>query len=252
MDLGLKGKKVVITGGSRGIGRAIANLMVAEGAEVAICARNEEEVTAAVADLSKSGKAIGAAVDVADKAALQGWIASAAEELGGIDMLVPNVSAGGGQMDEAGWRANLEVDILGTTNAIEAAMPSLQASDAASITIIGTTAAVEDFLGPQTYNAMKAALIVHSQGLAQALAGSGVRVNCVSPGPIMIEGGAWDFIKNNMADIYNGTLANQPSGRMGSADEVANAVGFLASPAASWVTGVNLVVDGGFTKRVQL
>lgn len=131
-------------------------------------------------------------------------------------------------------------------------MPSLQASDAASITIIGTTAAVEDFLGPQTYNAMKAALIVHSQGLAQALAGSGVRVNCVSPGPIMIEGGAWDFIKNNMADIYNGTLANQPSGRMGSADEVANAVGFLASPAASWVTGVNLVVDGGFTKRVQL
>jgi len=252
MDLGLKGKKVVITGGSRGIGRAIANLMIAEGADVAICARNEEEVTAAVADLSASGKAIGAAVDVADKAALQGWIASAAEELGGIDILVPNVSAGGGQMDEAGWRANLEVDILGTTNAIEAAMPSLQASDAASITIIGTTAAVEDFLGPQTYNAMKAALIVHSQGLAQALAGSGVRVNCVSPGPIMIEGGAWDFIKNNMADIYNGTLANQPSGRMGSADEVANAVGFLASPAASWVTGVNLVVDGGFTKRVQL
>jgi 3-oxoacyl-[acyl-carrier protein] reductase len=252
MDLGLKGKKVVITGGSRGIGRAIATLMIAEGADVAICARNEEEVNAAVADLSTSGKAIGAAVDVADKAALQSWIASAAEELGGIDILVPNVSAGGGQMDEKGWRANLEVDILGTTNAIEAAMPSLQASDAASITIIGTTAAVEDFLGPQTYNAMKAALIVHSQGLAQALAGSGVRVNCVSPGPIMIEGGAWDFIKNNMADIYNGTLANQPSGRMGSAPEVANAVGFLASPAASWVTGVNLVVDGGFTKRVQL
>jgi 3-oxoacyl-[acyl-carrier protein] reductase len=252
MDLGLKGKKVVITGGSRGIGRAIATLMIAEGADVAICARNEEEVNAAVADLSTSGKAIGAAVDVADKAALQSWITSAAEELGGIDILVPNVSAGGGQMDEKGWRANLEVDILGTTNAIEAAMPSLQASEAASITIIGTTAAVEDFLGPQTYNAMKAALIVHSQGLAQALAGSGVRVNCVSPGPIMIEGGAWDFIKNNMADIYNGTLANQPSGRMGSAPEVANAVGFLASPAASWVTGVNLVVDGGFTKRVQL
>lgn len=252
MDLGLKGKKVVITGGSRGIGRAIANMMIAEGADVAICARNEEEVTAAVAELSASGKAIGTAVDVADKASLQGWITSAAEELGGIDILVPNVSAGGGQMDENGWRANLEVDILGTTNAIEAAMPSLQASDAASITIIGTTAAVEDFLGPQTYNAMKAALIVHAQGLAQALAGSGVRVNCVSPGPIMIEGGAWDFIKNNMADIYNGALANQPSGRMGSADEVANAVGFLASPAASWVTGVNLVVDGGFTKRVQL
>ena len=252
MDLGLAGKKVVITGGSRGIGRAIAELMIAEGADVAICARNGDEVSGAVEALSAKGKAIGAAVDVSDKAALQGWIASAAEELGGIDILVPNVSAGGGQMDENGWRANLDVDILGTTHAIEAAMPSLQASDAGSVVVIGTTAAVEDFMGPQTYNAMKAALIVHAQGLAHALAGSGIRVNTVSPGPIMIEGGAWDFIKNNMADIYNGTLANQPTGRMGTAEEVANTVAFLASPAASWVTGVNLVVDGGFTKRVQL
>ncbi len=253
MDLGLKGKKAVISGGSKGIGRAIANLMAAEGADVAICARNGDEVEAAVAALKESGaNAIGSAVDVADKDALQGWVSGAAEQLGGIDILVPNVSAGGGQMDENGWRANLEVDILGTTRMIEAAMPSLTASEAASITIIGTTAAVEDFLGPQTYNAMKAALIVHAQGLAQALAGQGVRVNTVSPGPIMIEGGAWDFIKNNLPDIYNSTMAGQPSGRMGPAEEVANAVAFLASPAGSWVTGVNLVVDGGFTKRVQL
>ena len=252
MDLGLNGKKVVITGGSRGIGRAIADLMIAEGADVAICARNGDAVKDAVAELSRSGKAIGSAVDVADKAALQRWITGAAEALGGIDILVPNVSAGGGQMDENGWRANLDVDILGTTNAIEAAMPSLKAADAGSIVVIATTAAVEDFLGPQTYNAMKAALIVHSQGLAQALAGSGIRVNAVSPGPIFIEGGAWDFIKSNMSEIYDSTLAAQPMGRMGSAQEVANAVAFLASPAASWITGVNLVVDGGFTKRVQL
>ncbi|MEM0955214.1 MAG: SDR family oxidoreductase [Pseudomonadota bacterium] len=252
MDLGLQGKKVVITGGSKGIGRAIANLMVSEGAQVAICARNADEVSAAVSELSAAGSAIGEAVDVADKAALQSWVGSAAEAMGGIDILVPNVSAGGGQMDENGWRANLDVDILGTTHAIEAAMPSLQASDAGSIVAIGTTAAVEDFMGPQTYNAMKAALIVHAQGLAHALADSGIRVNVVSPGPIFIEGGAWDFIKANMADIYNGTIANQPTGRMGTAEEVANAVAFLASPAASWITGVNLVVDGGFTKRVQL
>lgn len=252
MDLGLKGKKVAVTGGSRGIGRAIAELMICEGADVALCARDAEAVEGAVTALSRSGKAIGSAVDVADKAALQGWIASAAEALGGLDILVPNVSAGGGQTDEKGWRANLEVDILGATNAIEAAMPSLRASDAGSIVVIATTAAVEDFLGPQTYNAMKAALIVHSQGLAQALAGSGIRVNAVSPGPIFVEGGAWDFIKSNLSDLYDSTLAAQPMGRMGSAQEVARAVAFLASPAASWITGVNLVVDGGFTKRVQL
>ncbi|MGI9295762.1 MAG: SDR family NAD(P)-dependent oxidoreductase [Pseudomonadales bacterium] len=253
MDLSLSGKKALITGGSRGIGRAIAERLVAEGADVAICARNGAEVEAAVASLAEAGsKAIGTAVDVADKEALQKWIANAAEELGGIDILVPNVSAGGGQMDENGWQANIEVDLLGTTRTIEAAMPFLESSGAGAIVMIGTTAAVEDFLGPQTYNAIKGALIVHSKQLSQALAPAGIRVNCVSPGPIFIEGGAWDFIKNNLPDVYNGALASQPSGRMGSAEEVANAVVFLASSAASWITGVNLVVDGGFTKRVQL
>lgn len=253
MDLGLQGKKAVITGGSKGIGRAIANLMVAEGADVAICARNGEEVEAAVAELSSAGtKVIGSSVDVADKEALQGFVADAAEQLGGIDILVPNVSAGGGQMGDKGWTANFNVDLLGTTRAIEAATPALKASESGAIVIISTTAAVEDFMGPQPYNAIKAALVVHGKQLSQAMAADGVRVNCVSPGPIFINGGAWDFIKNNMEDFYNATLADQPSGRMGSAEEVANAVGFLASPAASWVTGVNLVVDGGFTKRVQL
>ena len=253
MDLGLAGKKAVITGSTRGIGRAIANLLADEGVDLAICSRNQEEVDSAVADLSAKGvKVTGAVVDIADKDAYQGWVASAGEELGGIDIFIPNVSAGGGNMTEEGWQNALNIDMLGTTRGVEAAMPFLQKSDAASIVIISSTAGVETFMGPQPYNAIKGALVVHAKGLSQALAGDGIRVNCVSPGPIFIEGGAWDFIKNNMAEVYEGTLAQIPRGSMGSAEEVANAVAFLASPAASLITGVNLVADGGFTKRVQL
>ena len=253
MDLGLKGKKVLITGATRGIGRAIAERMADEGADVAFCARNQEEVSSTLEALGKKGTRVtGAAVDVTDKEAYQAWIAAAGEELGGIDIFVPNVSAGGGQTDEDGWRANFEVDLLGTTRGIEAVMPFLSKSEAASIVIISTTAAVETFLGPQTYNAIKAALIVHGKQLSQALAPDGIRVNCVSPGPIYFAGGAWEFIEQNMPDLYNATLADIPSGRMGSPEEIANTVSFLASPAASLITGVNLVADGGFTKRVQL
>lgn len=253
MDLGLSGKNAVITGSTRGIGRAIANLLAAEGVNLAICSRNAEEVESAVADLSAKGvKVTGAVVDVADKESYQAWVASAGEELGGIDIFIPNVSAGGGNMGDEGWENNLNIDVLGTTRGIEAAMPFLEKSDAGSIVIIASTAGVETFMGPQPYNAMKAALIVHGKQLSQALAPSGIRVNCVSPGPIFVEGGAWDFIKNNMAELYDATLNDIPRGSFGTAEEVANTVAFLASPAASLVTGVNLVADGGFTKRVQL
>ena len=253
MDLGLSGKKAVVTGSTRGIGRAIANLLADEGVDLAICARNQEEVDSAVADLSAKGvKVTGAVVDVSDKEAYPAWIASAGEELGGIDIFVPNVSAGGGIMGEDGWQTNFNVDLLGTTRGIEATMPFLEKSDAAAIVIISSTAAVETFMGPQPYNALKAALVVHAKQLSQALAPTGIRVNCVSTGPVYIEGGAWDFIKNNMPDIYEATLKDIARGSYGTAEEIANAVAFLASPAASFITGVNLVADGGFTKRVQL
>ncbi len=253
MDLGLSGKNAIITGSTRGIGRAIANLLADEGANLAICARNQAEVDAAVADLSAKGvKVTGAVVDVAEKESYQAWIASAGEELGGIDIFVPNVSAGGGAVGDDGWKANLEIDVLGTTRGIEAAMPFLEKSSAGSIVIISSTAGVETFMGPQPYNAIKGALIIHGKQLSQALAPQGIRVNCVSPGPIYFAGGAWEFIENNMADLYNSTLEQIPSGRMGNPEEVANAVAFLASPAASLIIGVNLVADGGFTKRVQL
>ena len=253
MDLGLAGKNAVITGSTRGIGRAIANLLADEGTNLAICSRNQEEVDSAVAELSAKGvKVTGAVVDVADKASYQAWIASVGEELGGIDIFVPNVSAGGGNMSEEGWEANFNVDLLGTTRGVEAAMPFLEKSSAASIVVISSTAGVETFMGPQPYNAIKGALVIHAKQLSQALAPAGIRVNCVSPGPIFIAGGAWEFIKENMTDLYDATLADIPSGRFGSAEEIANTVAFIASPAASLITGVNLVADGGFTKRVQL
>lgn len=253
MDLGLSGKNAVITGSTRGIGRAIANLLADEGVNLAICARNQEEVDKAVKELSAKGvKVTGAAVDGADKEAYQGWITAAGKELGGIDILVPCVSGKGGQLDEAGWNLNIELDLLGTTRAIEAAMPALKASNSGAIICIGSTAAVEEFGGPMTYNAIKAAVIVHAKQLALALAPEGIRVNCVSPGPTMVKGGDWDYIKNNLPDVYSAALAAQPMGRLGTPEEIASAVVFLASPAASWITGTNLVADGGATKRVQL
>jgi len=253
MDLGLSGKKAVVTGATRGIGRAIAETLAGEGVDIAICARHEDQVKDVVAALHKKGVQVtGAAVDVADKAAYQAWIESAGRELGGIDIFVPNVSAGGGSTDESGWVNNFNVDLLGTTRGIEAAMPFLEQSGEGSIVVIGSVAAVEDFMLPQTYNAIKAALIVHAQQLALTVAGKGIRVNCVSPGPVFIEGGDWDFIKNNLPQVYEASLAKIPRGTLGTAQEVANAVVFLASPAASLITGVNLVADAGFTKRVQL
>ena len=253
MDLGLSGKKAIITGSTRGIGRAIANLLADEGVDLAICSRHQAEVDTAITELSAKGvKVIGSAVDVGDKAAYQAWINSSAEELGGVDIFIPNVSAGGGDMSDAGWQNNFNIDLMGTTRGIEAALPFLKKSSAASVVVISSTAGVETFMGPQPYNAIKGALVIHAKQLSQALAPAGVRVNCVSPGPVFIKGGAWDYIKANMTELYDSTLAQIPQGRMGSAEEVANAVVFLASPAASLITGVNLVADGGFTKRVQL
>lgn len=251
MDLGLKGKKALITGGTKGIGRRVANLLSDEGADVAICARNSDEVSAAVEAFKAKGvNAYGSTTDVGDKDAFMGWMDASIEALGGVDIYIHNVSAGGGGADDEHWQANLDLDILPAVRASEK-LGGAMGTDG-SILIMSTTAAVETFIAPQAYNAMKAAVITYAQQLAQAMAPAGIRVNTVSPGPIEFEGGAWEMIKGAMPDLYNATLAGQPlGGRMGTPEEVANAVAFLVSPAASWITGVNLVVDGGFTKRVQ-
>lgn len=251
MDLKLDGRKALVTGGSRGIGKAIAGALVAEGCtSIAICARGQEGVDAAAEDLRANGATVVAgAVDVGDKDAYTAWVEGAVAELGGLDVFVSNSSASAGK-GEKGWYGNFEVDVMGLVRGFDAALPALQASDAASVIVISTTAAVESFGDANSYGALKAAIINYANGLSQKYGKAGIRVNTVSPGPIEFEGGAWAMIKDRMPEFYEGTQATIPFGRMGTAEEVANAVAFLASPAASWITGVNLVVDGGFTKRV--
>ncbi len=251
MELGLSGKKAIVTGASRGIGQAIAKLLSEEGVSLAICARDAEGIKKVAEDFRSQGNnVIGRALDVGDGEALRNFVAESAHELGGLDFLVCNPSAGGGT-DEEAWRKSFEVDLMGAVRGVDAATPFLSASEAASVVFIGTTAAVESFAGPISYGALKAALIAHTKELSRALASRGIRVNVVSPGPVYFEGGGWAQVKKNAPAMYEEVLANCPQGRMGTPEEIANAVVFLLSSAASLITGEHLVVDGGFTKRVN-
>src|SRR5579862_4172557 len=236
MELGLSGKVALVTGGTRGIGRSIADHLLDEGAHVAICSLSEEHVAEAVQQLTdrSQGRVFGQAVDVADAQQLSSWIGAAAAELGGVDILVPNVSAGGGP-DK--WQANYETDVLGTVRSVEAALPFLEASDAAAITIISTTAAVETFRGPTAYAAFKAALLNYAKNLSRELAPSGVRVNSVLPGPVYVDGGPWAAIKATQPEYVASVIAEIPMGRMASPADVARAVTFLSSPAAEYISG---------------
>jgi 3-oxoacyl-[acyl-carrier protein] reductase len=252
MDLGLQGKKAIVTGGTRGIGLAVAGLLAAEGCDVAICARNRGPVDETVAALRRKGvKATGGAVDVADLAALRGWIAEAAATLDGLDIFVANVSAIAMGMDEESWRRGFEIDVMGTVFGIEAALPLLEQSRAGSIVVIGSTALAEIYSPPRSYASVKAAIVPYVKGLARNLAAKNVRANMVSPGNVYFKGGVWNIVEERNPEMFAAMLARNPTGRMGTPEEVANAVVFLASPAASFITGTHLIVDGALTQRVQ-
>lgn len=252
MDLGLQGKKAIVTGGTRGIGLAIANLLAAEGCDIAICARHREAIEATVAQLERGGvKAVGGTVDVADLAAQRAWIDEATEALGGLDIFVANVSALAQGMDEAAWRRGFEIDVMATVFGIEAALPALERSPAGSIVAVGSTAMAEVYGPTRSYAAVKAALVPYIKGLARNLAAKNVRANIVSPGNVYFKGGVWNVVEERNPEMFASMLARNPTGRMGTPEEVANAVVFLASPRASFITGTNLIIDGALTQRVQ-
>ena len=255
MDLELKGRNAVILGGTRGIGRAIADTLAAEGTNVAICARQADQVAEAVTALKALGvKATGAAVDITDGAALKTWIESAAGELGGIDILISNAGAMAVGNDPAAWEQNFRLDVLGMVNAFEAAKPFLLAAgksrgDASFVVISSVSAAESD--GAGSYGPIKAALIHQAKGLARQYAAKHVRTNVVSPGAVYFKGGVWNTIETNMPDMFKGMMERIPMGRMATPADIAKAAVFLASPASSFTSGVNLVVDGVSSRRVN-
>lgn len=255
MDLQLKGKVAVITGASRGIGRSIAETFADEGASVAICARNAEQVAEAVEALKAKGvKAFGKAVDIADGPALRAFVAEAGEALGGIDVLVSNASAFGQGAGEAVWRGLFEVDLLGAVHAFEAAQPFLEKAaekhgDAAFIITASVSAA--EAQNASAYGAIKATLIHYAKGLARENAAKKIRVNVVSPGTVFFEGGVWGNVKESMPGFFDQMIKRNPTGRMATPEEVAAATVFLASPRSAFTTGINMLVDGAISQRVN-
>lgn len=253
MDLRLQGKKALITGSTRGIGRATAERLVGEGCDVAICARHGAEVEEAVAALKGAGaKAVGRALDVRDRAALQGWVEDAARALSGLDILVANASGFAQGASPEAFRTGFEVDLMHTVNAVEAALPWLERSAAGAIVAIASISGVEDYgYGDVSYGAMKASLLFYVKSLARHLAPKGIRANVVSPGTTYFEGGFWHRAEREEPALFAEAMRENPMRRMGTPEEIANVAAFVASPMASFVTGANLVVDGSYTRRIQ-
>ncbi len=253
MDLQLDGRRAVLTGGTRGIGRAVLEAFADEGVAVAFCARDAAEIASTEQALSgRPGTVTGSIVDVADAAGLARWVVEAAAQLGGVDIVVSNVSALAIPDSEESWRASFEVDLMGAVRLVTAAMPHLLVSDAAVILAISSVSGREIDFAAGPYGTMKAALVHYVQGLAHQLAGQGIRANTISPGNTFFEGGVWDQIKTGNPPLYDAALALNPTGRMGTPQEMARAVLFLASPVSSFTSGTNLVVDGALTRGVQL
>lgn len=251
MDLGLTGAKAIVTGSTKGIGRKIVETLLGEGVSVAICARDAEGVATAVSELSELGTVWGRSVDAADAESLRSFIAEATAELGGLDIYVHNTSGKPAKSLDA-WQNNMNIDLMALIHGAEAATEALAQSERASLVSISTSAVGEHFAsGSNSYSAFKAAVTNWTLGQAQVLGSKGIRCNVVSPGPIWVDGGDWNRVKDAKADFFESIEAIHPMGSLGQVEDVANTVTFLSSPAAKHINGANLTVDGGFMKRVN-
>jgi 3-oxoacyl-[acyl-carrier protein] reductase len=255
MDLQLKGKRAIVTGGTRGIGRAIAETLADEGCNVAICARDTNQISEAVNALqSKNVSAFGETVDITDGDALRKWIEKAGNEFGGLDVLISSAGAMAIGADIRSWEKNLNLDIFGAVNSIEAALPMLEASARetgdAAIVAIGSAAAASA-TQPSSYGAIKSALVHYIKGLSKQNASKHLRANVVSPGMVYFEDGIWNKIEQQTPQFFKDSLARNPMGRMATPWEIAKAVVFLASPCSSFTSGINMLVDGAITDRVN-
>ncbi|EMC91857.1 hypothetical protein BAUCODRAFT_39002 [Baudoinia panamericana UAMH 10762] len=255
MHLGLEGKVVLITGGTKGIGRSMVKAFLEEGAIVHFCSRTKADIDNANSNLTKqfpSTKAIGTVVDVSNIDQLRSWVSSCATESGRIDVVVPNVSCFAMQNTAEDWQAAFQTDMFSLWSMIDAALPHLEKTKGNVVTISSVSGRDIDLTAPSPYGAIKAAVVHYTAQLAHQMAPKGVRANTCSPGNIYIEDGVWGQMERAHPEVFKGQMDLNPMGRMGKPEEIADAVLFLASQRASFVSGVNFVVDGSLCTGVQL
>jgi 3-oxoacyl-[acyl-carrier protein] reductase len=253
MDLGLNGKKAIILGGSRGIGLYTGELLRTEGASVAFCARGADGVDVAADKLKRIGPGVvyGAPADLGDGEATRSFCREALQALGGCDLLIHNASGFGQPEGEEGWTRSFQIDVMAGVRAVEECEAALEKSDAASITFIGSMASKYYFGRSSPYGPAKGAMRVYANELAQKLGPKRIRANVISPGAVWFPGGGWDQRKIEAPKFYAAVERAIPLGRLGTAEELARVVAFVASPAGSWINAAHIVVDGGQVAAVD-